>query len=229
MPGAPRTPARANPGPPPSIRQLACLNLQPPEIPPFFHVSPAGIYLISINLRQTSVGIEQGREPHTIMKQTFGFCCAAATMLAAGAAQASTVGTTMPVTALTVNACAVAATPMVFGTLNMLGGAANDSQSSVVVTCTPGTPYEVALDHGAHAVGNVRYLTPAIGTGSVPYALYSNAARTAAWGYTSGTDTVNGTAGLLPTTLTVYGRVPAGAPLVAAKTYADVVTVTVSF
>lgn len=146
-----------------------------------------------------------------------------------GAALASSTGTTMPVTALTVNACAVAATPLVFGTLNQLGGTPNDSQSSVVVTCTPGTPYEVALDRGAHAVGTVRYMAPAIGAGTVPYSLYSNASRTTAWGNTSGTDTVSGTAGLLPTTLTVYGRVPAGAALVAANTYADVVTVTVTF
>ena len=147
----------------------------------------------------------------------------------AAGAQASTVGTTMPVSSLTINACAVVATPLVFGTLNQLGGTPNDSQSTVVVTCTPGTVYDVGLDNGAHAVANVRYMAPVIGSATIPYALYTNASRTTAWGNTVGTNTVNGTAGVLGTTLTVYGRVPASAPPVAANAYADLVTVTVTF
>ena len=145
------------------------------------------------------------------------------------AAQASTVGTTMPVTSLTLNACLVVATPMVFGTLNQLGGTPNDSQSTVVVTCTPGTVYDVGLDNGIHAVANVRYMAPVIGTGTIPYTLSTNAGRTTAWGNTVGTNTVSGTAGLVPTTLNVYGRVPSSAPPVAANAYADLVTVTVTF
>lgn len=155
--------------------------------------------------------------------------CLVAAVAAPAAAQASTVGTTMPVTSLTINACAVVATPLVFGTLNQFGGTPNDSQSTVVVTCTPGTVYDVGLDNGAHPAAGVRQMQPVIGTGPIPYSLSSNAARTTAWGNTIGTNTVNGTAGLLPTTLTVYGRVPANAPPVAANAYADLVTVTVTF
>lgn len=159
--------------------------------------------------------------------RTAGLLCTAAFGLQA--AHASTVGTTLPVTAITVNACAVVATPLVFGTLNQLNGGANDSQASVVVTCTPGTPYDVGLDNGAHASGGTRHMTPTIGSASIPYALYTNASRTTAWGNSVGTNTVSGTAGLLPATLTVYGRVPAGAAAVAADAYADIVTVTVTF
>lgn len=135
----------------------------------------------------------------------------------------------MPVTALTVNACAVVASPLVFGTLNQLNGGNNDSQTSVVVTCTPGTVYDVGLDNGAHASGGVRHMTPTLGSSTIPYAIYSNASRSTAWGNTVGTNTVNGTAGVLPATLTVYGRVPAGAAPVAADAYTDAVTVTVTF
>ena len=154
----------------------------------------------------------------------------AALLLAVAApAAASSVGATMPVTALTITACAVVATPLAFGTLNQLGGASNDSQTTLVVTCTPGTTYDVGLDNGAHASGNVRHMNPVIGSSTIPYALYSNAARTTAWGNTVGTDTLNATAAILPTTLTVYGRVPAGTPPVVAGAYADLVTVTVTF
>jgi spore coat protein U-like protein len=145
------------------------------------------------------------------------------------AAVAGTVGTTMPVTAVTVSACAVAASPLVFGTLNQLNGGANDSQTTVTVTCTPGTPYDVGLDQGAHATGGVRRMAGTLGSASIPYMLYSNASRSAVWGNTVGTNTVGGTAGLLPSTLTVYGRVPAGTPAVAADAYSDAVTVTVTF
>lgn len=152
---------------------------------------------------------------------------AAATV--AQGALASSVGTTMPVTALTVNACAVAATPLVFGTLNQLNGSPNDSQTTVVVTCTPGTAYDVGMDNGTHATAGVRQMAPTIGSSKVPYVLYSNASRTVAWGNTVGTNTVTGTAGTIPATLIVYGRVPAGFTPVAADAYSDVVTVTVTF
>lgn len=145
------------------------------------------------------------------------------------AASASTATGTMPVTAITLNACAVAAQPLVFGTLNQITGSANDGQTTVVVTCTPGTSYDVGMDTGVHATGGVRRMKSALGADMIPYVLYSDATRTTAWGGTSGTNTVTGTAGLLPATLTVYGRVPSNAPLVAAGAYADVVTVSVTF
>lgn len=152
--------------------------------------------------------------------------CAVATPLPA---YASSVTGTMPVTAISLNACAVVATPLVFGTLNQIGGTATDSQTTVVVTCTPGTTYDVGLDSGTHDSGGTRHMQAVLSSATVPYALYSNASRTTAWGNTIGTNTVPGTAGLLPATFTVFGRVPGNAPLVAAGVYADVVTVTVTF
>jgi spore coat protein U-like protein len=144
-------------------------------------------------------------------------------------AQARNASATMPVTALTVETCAVVALPMAFGTLNQLGGTASDSQTNVTVTCTPGVSYNVGLDMGANAMGGVRRMAAALGGEAVPYALYTNASRTTAWGNTVGTNTVAGTASLLPSTLTVYGRVGGDAGLVPAGVYADLVTVTVTF
>ena len=135
----------------------------------------------------------------------------------------------MPVSAITLNSCAVVALPLVFGTLNQLGGATTDSQTTVTVTCTPGVSFDVGMDLGAHASGGVRQMQSPLGGHIVPYRLYSNASRTVAWGSTTGSNTVAGTAALVPVLLTVYGRVAGDAALVPADAYTDLVTVTVTF
>lgn len=144
-------------------------------------------------------------------------------------AQAGSAQTTMAVTSLTVNSCAIAASALAFGTLNQISGSATDSQTTVVVSCTPGITYNVGMDMGAHANGGQRRMEATLGGSDIPYLLYTDAARTSAWGNTVGTNTVSGTATATPATLTVYGRVPSNAPLVPAGGYSDVVTVTVTF
>jgi spore coat protein U-like protein len=62
----------------------------------------------------------------------------------------------------------------------------------------------------------------------VGYQLYSNAARTAVWGTTIGTDTVAGTGNGNAQALTVYGRVPPQTTPPAAV-YNDTVNVTVTY
>ena len=149
--------------------------------------------------------------------------------IALSPASAATTTGVMAVAATALNACVVAATPLAFGTISQLGGSANDSTATITVTCTPGTTYAVGLDQGLHAGGGVRQMEGALSTNLLPYTLYSNASRTVAWGNAIGTDTVTGTATLLPAALTVYGRIPGGAPLATAGVYTDAVTVTVSF
>lgn len=145
------------------------------------------------------------------------------------AANASTAQTTMAVTATTLSACSVVALPLVFGNVNQVSGTATDSQTTLTVVCTPGVNYSVGLDQGAHAVGGTRNMQAALGTATIPYNLYSDSTRTTAWGNTVNTDTVSGTAVVLPGIYNVYGRVPANAPLVGIGAYTDTVTVTVTF
>lgn len=144
------------------------------------------------------------------------------------AAQTTTASTVMPVTSLVLSSCSIAAAPLAFGTLSLSGGN-NDSQTSIVLTCTPGTGFNVGLDNGAHAANGVRNMAGTLNGSVVPYRIYSNAARTTEWGNTIGTNTVAGTAQAIITTLPVYGRVPANASLFAAGGYTDAVTVTVTF
>ena len=154
---------------------------------------------------------------------------APALIAATPAAQAATAQTTMAVTATTLNACAVVALPLVFGNISQVNGTATDSQTTLTVTCTPGVNYNVGLDQGAHASGGTRQMQAVLGTSTIPYSLYSDSTRTTTWGNTVNTDTVPGTAGVLPAIYQVYGRVPGNATIVGAGAYADVVTVTVTF
>lgn len=142
---------------------------------------------------------------------------------------ASTVTGVIPVTSTTVNACIVAATPLVFGTVNLIGGSANDSTATVTVTCTPGTTYNVGLDNGTNFLTGVRRMKSATTANYVPYRLYSDTNHTTPWNNTIGTDTVPGTSTAIPTLLTVYGRIAAGTTPVAADVYLDTVTVTVTY
>ena len=134
----------------------------------------------------------------------------------------------MLVSSLTVNACIVVATPLVFGTLNLIAASPNDSTSTVTVTCTPGTGYNVGLDNGVN-FATTRRMKSATAAVYVPYALYSDTNHATPWGNTVGTNTVAGTAAVTPTILTVYGRVPGGTTPVAADGYFDTVTVTITY
>ena len=133
----------------------------------------------------------------------------------------------MAVSSLIVNTCVVAATPLVFGTLDLIGSAPNDSTSTVTVTCTPGTAYNVGLDNGANFLVTRRMKSAT--AAYIPYALYSDTTRATPWGDIIGTSTVAGTAAVIPTILTVYGRVPGGTTPVVANTYVDLVTVTITY
>ncbi|UAJ10464.1 Csu type fimbrial protein [Glacieibacterium megasporae] len=125
-------------------------------------------------------------------------------------------------------ACLVVATPMIFGTLNLIGNAANDAAATITVTCGVGTSYNVGLDNGAN-FSATRRMKSATAAAYVPYSLYSDSLRATPWGNTIGSNTVAGTAGVLPTILSVYGRVPAGTVPVPVDAYLDVITVTITF
>ena len=135
----------------------------------------------------------------------------------------------MPVSATVLNNCTVAATPMAFGSLSSVGAVNIDTAATVNLVCTPNATYTVALDHGANASGSVRRMKNPISGEFLPYSITTDAARTQAWGNTSGVDTVGGTATTGLVSITAYGRVPVGAQPVSAGAYADTVTVTVNF
>ncbi len=146
--------------------------------------------------------------------------------LAPTATLAATVTTTFAVTATVQATCLVSATSMAFGTYT---GLVATSTSTVSVTCTNTTPYNVGLSAGlaTGATVTTRQMTgPA--SALLGYSLFSDSARTVNWGQTVGTDTVAGTGNGSAQALTVYGQV-ATAQYLAPGAYTDTLTATVTY
>ena len=159
------------------------------------------------------------------------FAFAALGAVASTPALAATATNTMPVSVNVINSCTVAASPMSFGAPTAIGGANIDSTSTITLQCTNGAAYDVALDLGLNATAGQRFMSNGAATPvKIPYNVYSDSARSANWGSTSGTNTVAGVAGASgAVSLTAYGRIPSTATSVGAGSYTDTVTVTVTF
>jgi spore coat protein U-like protein len=130
-------------------------------------------------------------------------------------------------TATVQNRCTVSASTLDFGAVGLLNST-RTANSTLSVQCANGTAYNVGLDAGLNAGGNINARKMALGAARVGYQLYSNAARTSVWGNTVGTNTVAGTGTGAVQNLTVYGSVPAQATP-AAGTYNDTIVVTVTY
>jgi spore coat protein U-like protein len=154
---------------------------------------------------------------------------ASASVLIAPAAQAATTTTTFPVTATVLKACVVSANPLPFGNYDPTATTPVDATTTLSVLCTVGTSFTVGLNAGTASGATVTTRRMTNGANTLGYALYQEAARTNNWGNTPGTDTpLATTAPILPTTLTVYGRLPASQN-VPAGSYTDTITVTVNY
>ncbi|WP_144108369.1 spore coat U domain-containing protein [Paraburkholderia sp. BCC1886] len=128
--------------------------------------------------------------------------------------------------------CSITANPLNFGTNGVLGTAINQ-QSTVAVTCTNTTPYNVGLDAGTVTGSTVgTRLMAGTATGNtattVAFNLYQDAGHGVPWGNTQGTNTVSGTGSGSAQSIVVYGQVPAQATP-RPDTYQTTVTATVYF
>lgn len=147
----------------------------------------------------------------------------------AAPAQAATTTTTFPVTATVQTACSVSANPLAFGNYDPTSATALDASTTLSVLCTIGTSFTVGLNAGTASGATVTTRRMTNGANTLNYALYRESGRTNNWGNTPGTDTPPATtAPVGASSLTVYGRVPAGQN-VPAGGYADTITVTVNY
>jgi spore coat protein U-like protein len=125
------------------------------------------------------------------------------------------------------NLCNVSASTLNFGSQGVLS-ANIDQTSTIQVTCTNTTPYNIGLSAGGGAGATVTTRKMTSGGNTINYSLYRDVGRTQVWGTTIGTDTVAATGNGAAQTHTVYGRVPPqGTP--APATYTDTITVTVTY
>jgi spore coat protein U-like protein len=139
----------------------------------------------------------------------------------------NTDSTSFTVTATVLAGCNLTATDLDFGTVGVLSSNV-DAASTVSVTCSNGTPYNVGLNAGTGAGATVANRKMTSGGNTVSYSLYTDSARTTVWGNTVGTDTVAGTGTGTSQALTVYGRVPSQTTP-PPSTYSDTIIVTVTY
>jgi len=146
--------------------------------------------------------------------------------LAPPQAAAATVTTTFGVTASVGATCLVSATPMNFGSYT---GLDDNVTSTVTVTCTNTTPYNLGLSAGLASGATVasRDMTGPAGA-LLGYELFRDAGHTLNWGVTIGSDTETGIGNGSAQGITVYGQVPPS-QYVAPGTYSDTITATVTY
>ena len=155
--------------------------------------------------------------------------------LAAGAfnAEAATATNTFQVQITLIASCAISATTLNFGSsVGVLTSVVNGS-STLSVTCSNTTPYNVGLDAGTVSGSTVatRLMagTTAGNTGTtMQFQLYSDSSHFTQWGNTVGTSTVSGTGNGSAQTLTVYGQVPVQTSP-KPDTYQTTITATVTY
>lgn len=146
-------------------------------------------------------------------------------------AHTATVTDNMNVQLIVSASCAIGTvTDLDFGTAATPLAANIDATSSIEVTCSNGTTYDIGLDAGTTVGGTIatRKMFNATTTEDVDYTMYSDAGRTTNWGNTVGTDTVGATGNGAAQSYTVYGRVPPQTTPTPA-TYTDVVQITVTY
>lgn len=157
----------------------------------------------------------------------FGLLCAAAL---ATPAHAGTVSSNLAVSA-TVNAnCTISTTPLDFGSIDALTGAAVNGTGGISVACTNGTSWTAAASVGSGSGATFAVRKMSDGSDTLNYTLYTDGTRTTVWGDgTGGSGTIGNTGTGSTQNVTVYARIAAGQTSVPAGDYDDTVSVTITY
>jgi len=126
--------------------------------------------------------------------------------------------------------CIIAANPLDFGQNQGVLSTAVNVNTTLNVTCTNTTPYNVGLSAGS-GTGSTTAARLMSGTGANTGTVAFNLNQTSGgvnWGNTQGTDTLSGTGTGALQNLTVYGTVPAQSTP-QPDTYKSTITATVYF
>ncbi|TFW29371.1 Csu type fimbrial protein [Duganella callida] len=137
---------------------------------------------------------------------------------------------TFDVTMRIVADCTIAANPLDFGQSQGVLANAVNTNTTLAVTCTNTTPYNVGLSAGTGTGSSIASRVMS-GTGANTSTVAFNLSLTAGggnWGNTQGTDTLSGTGTGQQQNLTVYGSVPAQATP-QPDTYKSTITATIYF
>ncbi|NJC48240.1 UNVERIFIED_ORG: spore coat protein U-like protein [Xanthomonas campestris] len=119
-------------------------------------------------------------------------------------------------------------TDLDFGSIAGTIDTAIDRTSTISLSCTNRTAWNIGLGDGINATGNVRRMRHASSANYIAYELYRDAGRGNRWGTSIGVDTLSGTGNGVAQTVTVYGRAPAPQQPIAGA-YNDTVTVSITY
>jgi len=136
--------------------------------------------------------------------------------------------TTLVVASTVASNCRIAVSDLSFGAYDPLvthAASSLDASTILTVTCTKGTTANVLVSDGGHGAAGARRM--ASGSQSLSYELYRDASRSSRW-ERGNVLALRAEGAFTPTTLAVYGRIPAG-QVVPAGAYSDTVTATVDF
>jgi len=165
------------------------------------------------------------------MVNFFSRFCSVSVLSSFMVAYGATSTTTFTVSASVLDNCTVNANNLSFSNYDPTSGLVTDGTTTVSVTCTLGTPYQIGLNAGigSGATVNVRKMTRTSGgVQTLNYSLYQDASHSVVWGNTLLTDTVTGTGTGLQQNVSVYGRIFASQNVPVAS-YQDTITATVTF
>lgn len=157
---------------------------------------------------------------------------AAATLLAAmpGTAWAGSQTAPMSVSATVTANCTVSAGNLAFGNVNAVSGSNYDATATLSIACTNGSGWTAAATVGGGPSATFATRRMTAGANTLNYTIYTDSGRTTVWGDgTSSSSLISGTGNGSTQSVTVYGRVPSGQTTVPAGSYADSVTVTVTY
>lgn len=149
----------------------------------------------------------------------FGSCCA---LVAASPVRAGGVSATLEVSLTVLPGCVVGAAPLAF---TAPAGMRAEAEAAIDIRCSARTGVAVSLDRGRNAAGAARRLASGTGIG-VPYAIYSDQARTRRWDDGA---ILGDAAPDRPLRLVAYGRIEPDDTEIPPGDYRDSVTVTVGF
>ena len=122
--------------------------------------------------------------------------------------------------------CNVTTSAVAFGRVDVTSGSNVDATGGISVTCTNGTAWAAAADAGNGTGATVTARKMMSGTDLLNYALYTDSGRTTNFG---GANTISGTGSGSAQASTVYGRVASGQTTVPAGSYADSVTISLTY
>jgi spore coat protein U-like protein len=165
------------------------------------------------------------------------FRCAAGASAVLAAAIAGNAGATTTTGTLTVNTtvikvCLISNGTLNFGNYDPTAATANTTSTTVTLTCTPGSSYNIGMNAGSGSGGSttLREMTLSGGSATLGYELFQDSGYSVNWGNTVGTSTLAGTtsSSTLANTITVYGEIPAN-EVAGVGNYSDSVTMTVTY